>query len=348
MFQARNKDGTGFFRTRDEATAQLFLDNQSAARQYNTIFADDPNMMANLENAIFDDLRLNVAPDGIIDDKKLTNWLRKKNDILNELPSIKQKVSSLESSQRLLTDRQIQLGKRARLIENNSLAKQLEKFAIGDQTSEQVITSALKNPKKMTTLVNSIRRDEEALKGLQRNIWDKMASGTSTETLKFYTDNIKSLIKVFTPEHITHMGDVVYARAMTETIKHPKGTAHIPAPLEQLEKAVGMGFPQAGTRLYALKTGRLAKSYLVFDMARSILYGRARVSMDKMMREALYDPDIAREFANSFNNHQFTEKTARRMGARMFALGLPFLEDPKEEIDVMQVQPQPKGATGEF
>jgi hypothetical protein len=342
MFQARNKDGTGFFRTRDESTAQLFLDNQSAARQYNTIFADDPNMMANLENSVLDDLRANVAPEGIIDDKKLANWRRKKDPVLKELPSINQKVGVLESTQRILTDRQIQLGKRARRIENNSLAKQLEKFAIGDQTADQVITAALKNPKKMSTLVNSIRRDKEALTGLQRNIWDKMSSGTSVETLKFYTDNVKSLIKVFTPEHITHMGDVVYARAITETIKHPKGIAHIPAPLEQLEAAFGMGFPQAGSRLYALKTGRLSKSYLVFEMGKSILYGRARINMNDMMREALYDPDIARDFAKSFNNQQFTEETAKRMGARMFALGLPFLEDPKEEIDIMQVPQEPR------
>ncbi len=330
MFKSKNKDGTGFFRTRDEAVADLFTANQSAAKQYNDVFQNDPAMMQNMENALLDDMRRSVAPNGFVDEKKLATWTRKKDGALKEFPNIKAKVAGVKGAQEQLINRQAQLAKRRVEIEDKTLVKQMGKFAKGDVTPDRILNDALQSPQKMQLLVNTIDKDPNASIALRRLIWNKATSGTSEEIVQFIADNGKSLQKVFTPKHLEDITNVSIVRGMLDSVKTPKGTAYFPEPLAKFERFAGMRLPQAGTRLYALRTGRLSKSFLVFDAAKSVLYSKAKLNIEKIIKEALYDPRVARELSESFEFGNFDVKKANQLGARVFALGVPFLETEEQ------------------
>jgi len=327
MFKSKNRDGTGFYRTRDESVADVFLDNPSAANQFNTIFKEDSVMMGQMESAVMDNMRNTIGNDGLISDARLATWLKKNAPILDEFPNIKERVSTVTMAQRKLIDRQKQLIGRKKKVEDISLVKMLNKYSKGDMQVDKILNDALKSPIKMRQLHSLVSRDADASSGLRRTLWDKATSGTSIDTAKFVINNRKSLDVVFSPQHMADIEDVTLMRAMVESVKTPKGTAYIPRPLDELERIMGMKIPQASTRWYALKTGRVAKSYLLFDIGRGILYGKAKTNVESLLRNALYDPQVARTLSESFDVGTITKKAANRLGARAFALGLPFLRE---------------------
>ena len=330
IFKSRNRDGTGFFKSRDEQVADIFLDNQSAAKQFNSIFADDPAMMQSLESSVWDRIRRDVAPDGIIDTKKLTKWINKRIDVLNELPSIKENVFNIQAAQESLLRRQVQLAARRDVIENKALAKQLFRYSNEEIPADRVLDSALKNPLRMASLKSLIKNDADAFNALKRVMWEKATKGSSVDTLQFVTEHKKSLQQLFTPQHFRNIEDIISMRAILEVTPVPHGRGYIPMPLESIEAKLGMKLPQASTRWYAFMTGRLAKSYLTADIARAILYNKGRMHAKDLFQTALYDPKVAEEMAGSIHALKMSEETANRLGTRLFALGIPYLRKNNE------------------
>lgn len=326
VFKVKNRDGTGFYRARGEQVADMFFDNQSASKQYYGIFKDNPEMMKHLESSVLDRMRNEVAPDGIINEKRLASFMRKNSDSLKELPTIKSKITNIESTQKALLQRQGQLAARRADLENKALAKQLSKYAKGDTTGDKILNSAVQNPQQMKSLYSFIKKDKDAVNSLKRTLWEKTTQGSSSDILKFLDTNRKSLEVVFGKQHFRNIEDVSAMRSMIETVPASYGKSDMPTPMEAIEKLVGMGVPQASTRWYAFMSGRLAKSYLMADITRAFLYNKGRINIQNIMKDALYDPQIAKEMASSFRGMTMTEPTAKRIGARMFALGLPYLQ----------------------
>ncbi len=331
MFKSRNNDGTGFFRTRDEQVADLFLDNPSSARQFRTVFGDGTPQMKNIEDAFLDKMRASVAPDGEINDKKLIAFVNKNKDVLKELPSLQAKVANIESAQKAVIQRQSELALRQDSIERDALIKQITKYAEGSITADKVLESALKDERKMQRLLTFIRNDQDAINSLKRTVWERATKGDSADILKFMAEHEKALTKLFSKEQFNDIQDITAMKAMMEVIPSQAGQAHIPTPLEHIEKMVGMGVPQASTRWYALMTGRLSKSYLIADISKSILLAKGRANIENLLKDALYDPQVAREMATAVRVGRLPEALGKRLSARVFALGIPYLRNKEEE-----------------
>ena len=270
VFKSRNKDGTGFYRTNDEKVAELFLDNPSAAKQYNDMFNKNPEMMQNLESAALDDLKRFAADDGILNPNKFKTWLNRKSESLEQLNNIKQKIYNIDDAQKLLSNREGVLVGRKKAIENLSLSKQLTKYGEYEITSDQIINDALKKPGKMAQLDSFIKHDKDAKEALKRIIWNKATNGSSEDIIKFIAENDKSLSLLFGKKHLRDMADISKMRLLGELIKNPTGKAmagnELPEALKKIESLTGMKIPQYGTRLYAWKSGRVPKSYLAMEM----------------------------------------------------------------------------------
>jgi len=330
IFKARNKDGTGFYKARDEVVSDMFFDNQSAAKQFNSIFKNNPEMMELMENSVLDRLRMEVAPDGVIDSNKMAAFIRRHDGSLKELPGIKGKIQNIDQAERLLQLRQDRLAVRRNNIENTVLAKQLTRYGAQGATADQIITGALQDYRKMVRLTSFISKDRDAISALKRNVWEKAAQGTAKDTMKFIKANEQSLNVLFTRQHVTDLQDVSAIRAMIEMIPTQEAAAFIPNPLAKLEAYLGIPVPQMGTRLYALKTGRLSKSYLIPEILRTVLYKKGKQHAESLFSQALYDPKVAMELAAGYRVPEFGVDRAKRIGARLFALGLPYLKEKKE------------------
>ena len=327
IFKIKDKNAQGFYKTTPEKIADSFLSNESSARQFQELFGSDAEMVESLKKSLLDDMRQSTVRDGVVNEKLFDKWVKGKRKVLKEIPELESVVFSHEKAQGALFARQSQLGKRRLAIERNAIAKRLTRYEGGVDGADKIFDNALKVPQNMRSLMSHIKGDAEATQGLKKILWDRATSGDSKATLNFLRDNQKSLRLAFGKEHLDDLSDISLAKAMIETVPTPTGTSHVPKPLAQVEEIIGQGIPQISSRVFAWKSGRMQKGYLFLDTFMRGLRGRAAVSTEKMLSEALYDPNVAREFADSFRGTVFDEKKARSLHTRLFALGLPYTED---------------------
>jgi len=330
VFKIRRKDGTGFYRTSDESIAGEFLKNQSSAKQFREVFGKDASMMKAIHDSALDSLVGKVTVDGLIDSKKLTAWKAKNKDVLKEFPHISKSINKLEDAQNILWDRQAQLAGRQKYIEDNALVKILTRYKKGSIAADKVLTSAMTDERLMGDLVDLVNTDRKAIGSLKRVVWENITQGSSEDILTSINNNRKPLKKLFGPVHLKNIEDVSAMKAMMERLPAPKGKAHTEMPLKGFEDITGMAVPQAATRYWAFMSGRVPKYYLAFDIIKSSLYKKAQRHFDMLMREALYDPKVAKEMAESIRFGSFPEKKAKRLGARLFSLGVPYTREDRE------------------
>jgi len=331
VFKSKSKDGTGFYKVADEKIADLFLDSQSAAKQFNSIFGDDPEMMGAMFSSAADRLGKDTIVDGVIDQNKYKSFMKKHNTVLDEFPSIKKSFNDIETAQNTLWDRQSQLATRRIGIENNALAKKLTSYSEGKIPAENILNSAISNPKQMEKLVQYVGRDNDALDALRRTYWQNASQQDSVGVLKFLETNKSSLSKLYSPQHLRDMYDVSAMKAMMERVPVSGGKAYKMEPMKGFEDLTGMAVPQAGTRYWAFMSRRVPRYYLVFDVVKSALYKKSQRHFNELLGTALYDPSVAREMADGVRAVRFTEKKAKRLGARLFSLGIPYLKKDEGE-----------------
>jgi hypothetical protein len=331
IFKIKDKNMQGFYKTSPEKIADSFLANESSARQFQEIFGKDPEMVGALKNSLLDNMRQKTIKDGVVNEKLFSKWLLGKKKILNEIPDLTKVVSKHEQAQSALFSRQSQLAKRRLSIEKNAITKQLTRYEGGVSDADKILKDALKVPDRMKSLMSYIKTDKNAVDGLKKAVWDKAASGDSKQTLNFLRDNEKSLRLLFGKEHLANINDISLAQAMVESVPTPSGSVYVPRPLENIEGIIGQGIPQIGSRVFAWKSGRMQKGYLFLDTMMRGLRGRSAVATEKMLSEALYDPMVAKEMAESFTGAAFNETKAKALNSRLFALGLPYTEETQEK-----------------
>ncbi len=325
-FRVRQKDGRGFFRIADEKVAQAFFapGDVRSARQFRAVFGDNPDANSAIQAVAMDSLRNGVVRDGVINPRALENWVRKHRSVLDEFPEIDALVRDVASADESLRARQTQLRARTQTIENQAITKELTAFGRATKTSGSVIDAAIREPRKMAQLAGRLKRNPDALAGLRRNVWNRAISGSSEDILRFMNDNAGSLRVLFGGRHFRDIETIAAARAMLERVPSPTGAAFQPRPLEGVERAIGQGLPQLSSRLFAARTGRVGRGYLAVDTFLRGIRGRAAVDADDLLREALYDSQVARDMAEAVRVGEVKPDVAKRLGARLFNLGQPF------------------------
>lgn len=210
------------------------------------------------------------------------------------------------------------------------LTRAVNSYARGTATPESIISGALSDPRKMAQLMGAARRNDGALAALRRNVWEQATGGDAASILKFTTQNEKSLGVLFSREHLQNIQNIASARAMLSRVPDPTGAAFVPRPLAAVERAIGQELPQLSSRIFAFKSGRVQKEYLIIDSFLRSLRGRTQFAADDAMKAALYDPQIARDFAHSLDVRSIPVQTANKLHARLLSLGIPLLDREKQ------------------
>lgn len=336
-FKVRQRDGRGFYRTRDEQVATAFFQpgNVQAARQFNRVFRGDPTAGAALEAVVLDDLRRAAVSDGVINSGRYRSWLDRHADVLAEFPELRRKVMDIQAADQSLLARQQQLAQRERAVENSLLSRVLRGYSRGTRTAQAVIDDAVKDPRKMGQLRNSLRNTPEALDALRRQVWERAASGSAEDTLNFIRQNNETLQQLFEPKHFDALANIAGARAMLERVPAPNGAGYRPRPLEDAERIIGQGIPQLSSRVFAYRSGRMQKGYLIVDSVMRGLRGRAQVTADDLYKAALYDPDVARDFSQALMDLKLPQEKARALRARVLALGVTPMQAEQERQEAL-------------
>ena len=130
----RQRTPQGFYRTLDEDVAATFANSQSNARQYQRLFGDNPQAMADLEATLVDDLVSSAVRDGVVNPAAVDAWMRRKSGVLGELPAVRQRFEETQTVVRDMdrafqeTERQI---RQTRTQELANLSR--ERLALGQR-----------------------------------------------------------------------------------------------------------------------------------------------------------------------------------------------------------------------
>lgn len=342
-YRVRNRGGTGFYQTPDERVADAFFspDAPSNARQFTEILGGDDQAMAAMEAVVLDSLRRSAVTDGVIDPAKYQRWLDRHASVLDQLPpSVRARVSSIQRADDAVLGRVAELGSRERAIGEARLVRQLDGYRRQSLTAEQVIGNALRDERNMRDLVATLDGDPEAMAALRRVVWDQASTGSASDISRFLTDNRETLSHVLTDQHMSDLQDIALARGMLENAPRPSGSAELPRVGSDVERLIGQGIPQLSSRIFAFKSGRMQRGYLVVDTVLRGLRGRAQVAADDALRGALYDPEVARTLAEAIDTAQLTPEKARRLQTLLIRLGVVGVSGDQEERPRLQLAPQ--------
>jgi hypothetical protein len=294
----------------------------SAARQFKAIYGNDSTMNGALRDAALDSLRDSAVRDGILDPTLFVTWQRRYADVLSEFPSIHRAVGNFELGLRSVAAREAQLAARAKVINDQLLTKELRRVSTGTRTPEAAIDQALKNPRLMAQLVSRLR-GTDALDALRRHIWDSVAGGSSGDISKFLEANRQSLTWVFGDKHLTNLRTIAAARQMLEATPTPRGTGfETPTPvIGTAENVMGMGIPQAASRLFAVSSGRTSLRFAGIEWATRFLKSFSTKQQNQLLRQVLYDPQVARDLAAVLQLKQTPPAAAKRLYTNLLIIG---------------------------
>lgn len=287
-FRVRQENARGFYRTEDEAVAEAFFGpgRVSAVREYKAAVGDTDALGA----AALDDLRRFAVRDGVIDPRRLDAWTRAHADVLVELPELQAAVHNAGELAGRLTRRETVLRERELAIGRDLVNREAAAVARGAKTPEAVIEAALKRPIMMRDLLDRVRNHPAAIEALRRHAWDAIENDVVNGLAK-YRDSLGQLMS---PEHFKSLKTIAAAQEMLARMPDAKGAAFDPNILKSFEKFAGRTVAQVANRIYALKSGRVSKAYLVVDSMAQVFRAKSLNARRELLDKALYDPDFAK------------------------------------------------------
>lgn len=319
-YKVRARDGRGYYQVPDERVAETFWKTPDGIRQFKSTFGTEAAETSALESVALDDLRLSAVRDGEIKPGLLQAWKRKHEAALKEFPGLRDQIAKIEDATNAIARRNAELTRRERSIEQSLLTRELRAFERG-KPAEDVIAAAVKEPRKMAQLANRLRQTPGALDALRRNVWDSVANATPTEMRAFLRDNAKSLRHVLTPDHFRHLNTIMRAGEMAARVPKASGRGYEVNSLAGVESALGTGMNQIGSRIFAAQSGRTSWRYIGLDLAGRFLRGFSQQEAARLLEEALYNPDVARDLANVMHTKRTAPAVAKRLNTWLLTVG---------------------------
>lgn len=358
-YKVRQEGRGGHYRTPDERVGSAFFKagNVDAAKAFKRAFGNDPEANEALSAVALDSFIEKAVVNGRVDPAKAQKWMRQHESVLKEYgyTRVFEEPTLLAEG---LAARQAALTSRQRDIETSLLAKTVNRVATGEADPQALIDRAIKNPVFMDEVLKGVK-GTDAEPALRRAVWETVIDGTPDQIDAFLRDNSKSLKKVFTKQHLSDIKDIVKAGRMHARTPAPRGRGGLPTPLEVVEREIGQGMGQIGSRAFAVASGRIGRMWMAVDFASRFIRGRSLIETERLFQEALYDPEVARDLADmithkinipeerlgpmakraGMSKRQFEklvqpskQAQARRLNTRLFVLGY----GPSEEQDMSQ------------
>jgi hypothetical protein len=314
--------------TSDRDAAARFWESPDSIQEFEANLGGNKNARKALRAYALEDA-LNNASDanGAVSPKKLEAWVAKNRAQLDAFPDIRDDLGSLAAAQKSLE----RAGKRKSMVEKglndpkkSTIAKYLDREDSRDSI-DAILRS--KNPRReMTQLVNTLKRDPDALEGAKRAFWDRMMEGTpssprsgikATEADAADTPVIKNaamkeflakhgdaarILYADNPQHLdrlTRISEAVSAAQRTTKIKAP-GTSGTP------QGMAGMTLAGVLSRVYAVRRGVVGLPYVITEAGvRAVKKGVTKIKhdeIDRLLDQALLDPEVAKTLVMEWND----------------------------------------------
>ena len=259
---------------------------------------------------------------------------------LREFPWLREEIEPFGSAMSALAARQRQLGARRALVENDILVRQLGIYP--GRAPEEVLTRALQDPRFMNTLLRTVR-GTEGEQALRRAVWQRVVGTLGPDfmtnphvMLDFINRHRDSLGQMFSERHVQNLDTVYNALRINLGTPLPKGVAPDPNPMGRLTQRFGSGPLQISSRIFAAEQGRLSYRFAATDLFSRMIIASNRNEADALLKQALFDEDIARELARSTRIKKDNARARRRIGTYLFSLGFSGGEEGPRGTDLIR------------
>ena len=91
--------------------------------------------------------------------------------------------------------------------------------------------------------------------------------------------------------------------------------------MQGIERAIGTGINQVASRAVAAESGRTSWRMVGLDLFGRFSRSHSRAEAARLMEEALYNHDVAKDIANSFVGKRVDPATAKRLNTWLFTVG---------------------------
>ncbi|MGE0666904.1 MAG: hypothetical protein AB7O49_10150 [Sphingomonadales bacterium] len=343
------KDNEGFLKSTPEdiATDLWKPGNVSGVRAYTkalqTLDPASPEYiqgMEALEATALDSLRKATVRNFVVEPRLLEAWRRQYGSLVDESPYLKGMVDNIQAANDAVLTRQAQLEGRRKAVERSVMEKRLAAVEIGARSPESVIDEAVRNPGIARRLVGRLRNDKDAMAGLRQAVWDRVPLDDPAATVKFLSDNRQSLSAILSEQHLADIQLIAEARAMVNRVPAPSGQPFDASPFAAFEGALGSTLPSLAASWRAVERGRSSAFYEVPARGLQWLRAKANEQGDRVWREALYDPEVARDIVRSQSNPA-NKAMRERLRRRLWHIGLSIdPEAPNARLPAGVIQSQ--------
>ena len=326
-YKIRQLNRRGEYVTQPELVADAFLKSESTAQDFKRLFGNDLESNMALVGAVYDKARKAAVVDGVVNVKKLNDFVRSSR-WLDEFPSIKLQLENKSAAQRALSGREAQLNKRSLVVDraglNNNVggdAKELIRRGVRNENTAKFLLRTARQNKREDVLVASVW--EEAYKQL----------GISESTLpdpvaleRWMLANEGNLKIMIGAEHFKNIRNVYKALSLVRQTDVPLGKAPPTGPLEHLEDLTGTGIPQISSRIFAAESGRVSYRYNAIDAAARLLNRLSKRRQNAVLFEVLTNKGLARDLAMAQRMQRVTPQMEKRMRSWLFGMGMVGVE----------------------
>jgi hypothetical protein len=319
-YKVRALNGRGYYQTPDERVADAFWQDVDGARQFKRTYGEDAPETEALAGVVLDDLRTAAVRDGQIVPGLHQAWLRRYDKALNEFPTLKARVSDIGSVNEGLIARATQLSRREKIIDRSMLNRELDAIARG-RPPEDLIADAIQNPRLMAQIERRVRKTG-ADGALRRAVFETVADAPLPKMREYLAKNAPALRIALTPKHHKDLETILTATEQMARVPEPAGRAYDPNSLADVERRLGTGMNQIASRVFAANSGRTSWRYVAIDLISRFWRGHSQQETAALLKEALYNPDIARDLVDLVQLPAKREAAAKRLNSWLLQVGV--------------------------
>lgn len=296
----------------------------SGIDDFNIVYGGDRNAQQALADGVVGLFRQAAVKGGKIDQKAAQNFIRNNAETLDKLPDIRAILSNRTAANEALLEQSARVRQNISDFNKSTIAK----IAKTDNV-DALIDKALTDRRPMMQLVAlSAAGGDSTRKALARTIAERIpiaAQKAKLDPLSFVTQNeslLRPALDRLGKDHFTNLKTIAGAQTIIGRTDIP---TQISAPRikDFLEETIGTSMPSMVSQMRATTVTRQSSPVYMLTNALSKFGIKLRQqNTDELMREAIYNPEIAASWAQLAKGKPFTMKQANSFMEHLSSAGL--------------------------
>ncbi len=329
--------GNREFTTRDEEVAAAFFRsrNESSLREFAAIFTDPnlPQGVSGEASRILRDAASDAAYSASLDSggrlsaSKLQSWVNRHDPVIRQVFGTNHPFADALQSVRQIEARRDALANRRDAWHRNTVRQAVQDMGGDGATPDEFIDRVLANPQFRRQVLRNPASAAISEAGWRSVAWERLRA--SDDPLATFNTNEAGFRALMGPEAFRTAGLIVKAIERTRSVVSPIGSAgQAFRMVDQVENALNMGLNQLSSRVFAVQSGRTSARYMGTEIASRILRGYSQRQTDRILTEALLDPELGRRLAQSINRPRDPRRLRRLY---TYLATIPILPDVEDE-----------------